>query len=302
MLEGVRMPTVPQVPFGSTGLMVSRLGLGAGSLGDSRLSDGDVERLLFGALDLGVTLIDAARSYGLAEERIGRILGEKRADVVLSTKVGYGIEGVADWTDACVTAGVDAALGRFRTDRLDIVHLHSCPLEVLTRGEVVEALQRTVAAGKVRVAAYSGENVELVWAVGSGAFGSVQASVNLCDRRSLSGPLAVAARAGLGVIAKRPLANAVWRHPYQPEAPDQAEYWRRWHALGLPLPGWDPAELALRFTAWAPGVSSAIVGTTSLEHLGHASTLVGRGPLPEDVLAELATRQRRSAAAWTGVI
>jgi aryl-alcohol dehydrogenase-like predicted oxidoreductase len=290
------------VPFGSVGLRLSRLGLGAGSIGDPALSDAEVERLLLGALDLGVTLVDAARSYGLAEERIGRLLGSRRRDVVLSTKVGYGVEGIPDWTGPCVSAGIDAALARFRTDPLDIVHLHSCPLEVLTRGEVVAALQGAVRAGKVRVAAYSGENDALAWAVGSGAFGSVQASVNLCDTRSLSGPLRIASAAGLGVIAKRPLANAVWRHTAEPSTPDQAEYWRRWRALDLPLPGWDPLELALRFTAYAPGVLAAIVGTARLEHLRHAAELVARGMLPEDVLAELHRRFAGRAGDWSGVV
>jgi hypothetical protein len=59
---------------------------------------------------------------------------------VLSTKVGYGIPGLADWTGPCIATGGDAALARLATDRLDVVHLHSCPREVLERGEVVEAL------------------------------------------------------------------------------------------------------------------------------------------------------------------
>ena len=80
-------------PLGRTGLSVFPVGLGAGALGDPSLGEAEAERLLLGALDLGVNLIDTAPSYGLSEERIGRILGARRAQVVLSTKGGYGVPG-----------------------------------------------------------------------------------------------------------------------------------------------------------------------------------------------------------------
>src|SRR5262245_30575932 len=99
-------------PFGLTGLAVSALGLGAGSLGDPRLSDSDAERLIDAALDLGVTLIDTARSYGASEERIGRALRGQRRRAVLSTKVGYGVEGARDWTAEAVSRGIDEALAQ----------------------------------------------------------------------------------------------------------------------------------------------------------------------------------------------
>jgi aryl-alcohol dehydrogenase-like predicted oxidoreductase len=83
-------------PFGRTGLTVPSLGFGAGHVGDPALAEAEVERLLHGALDLGVTLIDTARSYGLSEERIGRHLAGRRDEFILSTKIGYGIPGYED--------------------------------------------------------------------------------------------------------------------------------------------------------------------------------------------------------------
>ena len=105
----------------------------------------------------------AERSSTIATERLTNYALQisRRDEFVLSTKVGYGIPGYDDWTGPVIAAGVDAALGRLRTDRIDVVHLHSCPLDVLERGEVVAALQATVTAGKVRVAAYSGDNAPL---------------------------------------------------------------------------------------------------------------------------------------------
>jgi aryl-alcohol dehydrogenase-like predicted oxidoreductase len=289
-------------PFGTTGLTVPVLGFGAGHVGDPALDETEVGRLLNGALDLGVTLIDTARSYGLSEERIGRHLAGRRDEFVLSTKVGYGIPGHDDWTGPVIAAGVDAALGRLRTDRIDIVHLHSCPLAVLERGEVTAALQAAVAAGKVRVAAYSGDNEPLDWAVASGAFGSIETSVNLVDQRAIERALPTAAARGLGVIAKRPAANAPWRFAERPAAEDVALYWARWRALGLDPGGYEWSELALRFTAYQEGVHCAIVGTSRLEHLRQNVEQVARGPLPAATVAAIRAAFRDHGAAWEGQI
>ena len=289
-------------PFGRTGLTVPILGFGAGHVGDPALAEAEVGRLLHGALDLGVTLIDTARSYGLSEERIGRHLAGRRDEFVLSTKVGYGIPGYDDWTGPVITAGVDAALGRLRTDRIDVVHLHSCPLAVLERGEVVAALQAAVADGKVRVAAYSGDNAPLAWAIESGAFGSVETSVNLVDQRAIERALPAAKERGLGVIAKRPAANAPWRFAERPAATDVALYWERWRALGLDPGPYDWTELALRFAAWQDGVHCAIVGTSRLEHLRQNVEQVANGPLPAEMAAAIRAAFRAHGDGWEGQI
>ncbi|MEA2604832.1 MAG: hypothetical protein QOF89_5824 [Acidobacteriota bacterium] len=294
-------------PFGRTGLTVPILGFGAGHVGDPALDEAEVGRLLHGALDLGVNLIDTARSYGLSEERIGRHLAGRRDEFVLSTKVGYGIPGYDDWTGPVITAGVDAALGRLRTDRIDVVHFHSCPLAVLERGEVIAALQSAVAAGKVRVAAYSGDNAPLEWAIASGAFGSIETSINLVDQRAIERALPAAGERGLGVIAKRPAANAPWRFAERPAAAtaaDVALYWERWRTLGLGLdPGpYDWTELALRFAAYQDGVHCAIVGTSRLEHLRQNVNQVAKGPLPAETVAAIRAAFRTHGAGWEGQI
>jgi aryl-alcohol dehydrogenase-like predicted oxidoreductase len=153
-------------PYGDSGLTVPILGFGAMQVGDPSLAEARVERLLHHVLDAGLTLIDTARSYGIAEERIGRMLARRRDEFVLSTKVGYGVPGIPDWTYECIVAGVDAARDRLRTDVIDIVHLHSCPLGTLRQQDVVEALVRCRDEGKIRVAAYSGDSAALEYAVG----------------------------------------------------------------------------------------------------------------------------------------
>ena len=278
------------------------MGFGAGRIGGDDISDAEADALVRRALDLGVTLLDSARSYGRSEERLGRALRGERGRVVLSTKVGYGIPGHEDWTGPCVSAGVDAALGRLGTDVLDVVHLHSCPLDVLRRGDVVEALAGAVRSGKVRVAAYSGEGEALAWAVASGVFGSVQLSVNACDQRALSTAVAEAARRGLGVLAKRPLANAPWRFAARPAGDDAEPYWERLQAMGLDPGGLPWEELFLRFAAFAPGVSSALVGTRSAAHLEAAVRAAEKGPLPAELAGSLRAAFQRADAGWTGRI
>ncbi len=281
-------------------LPVSRLGLGAGQIGGDDLDEREVDRLLRGALDLGVTLFDTARSYGRSEERLGRHLAGRRDEVVLSTKGGYGIDGVADWSAEAVARGVDEALRRLRTDRVDVFHLHSCPRETLERGEVVLALEDAVRAGKVRVAAYSGENDALDWAARSGRFGSLMCSVNLVDQRALDGALAEAARRGLGVIAKRPLANACWRFAERPVGDYAEPYWERFQSLRDRRADWP--EAAARFAAFAPGVSTAIVGTRRLEHLREVAAAVDKGPLEAGLVEELRTWFRAHDRGWLGQI
>ena len=287
-------------PFGRTGLHVSVLGLGAGQVGAESLDDAAAARLLNAALDLGITLVDTARGYGVSEDRIGRHLAHRRSEFVLSTKVGYGVEGVEDWTPECIARGIDDALRRLRTDVIDIVHLHSCPLDTLRSAGVVEALSRAREAGKLRVAAYSGENEPLDWALHAQVFGSIECSVNLFDQGGLTHAMPAAMHRGLGVIAKRPLGNAPWRFSHRPAGDYCEAYWVRQQALAYshePLP-WD--EYALRFTAFAPCVSSAIVGTSSIDHLRHNVDLVARGALPDRLVAETRSRWNAVQSGWRG--
>lgn len=289
-------------PFGETGLTVSALGFGAGHIGGPDQEEAAVGRLLNEVVDAGITLIDTARGYGLSEERIGRHLGHRRGEVVISTKVGYDIPGYDNWTGPIITAGVEAALRRMETDYLDIVHLHSCPVEVLERSEVVDALERAVTAGKIRVAAYSGDDAPLRYAIRSGRFGSIECSINLADQQVLREGLPEARERGMGVIAKRPLANAPWRFPERPVGHYSEAYWERLRAMELE-PGelaWD--ELALRFVSYLPGVSSAIVGTSSPEHLRRNVEIVQQGPLPAESTRAIRDAFRAHDRGWVGLV
>lgn len=294
-------------PFGRSGLAVPVLGFGAMQAGDPSLPEDEAARLLNHALDLGLTLVDTARAYGLSEERIGRHLAGRRDEFVLSTKVGYGIAGRDDWTYDCVVAGVDAARDRLRTDVIDLVHLHSCGVELLDAGEVTRALEDCAAAGKLRVVAYSGDGAALRYAISSGAFGAVQASVNLCDQQGLR-PLREARACGLGTIAKRPLAGQPWRAGATRPDAVHAEYARRFEALSAE-PGFGPGfeagdweALALRFVAYAPGVDCVIVGGTDPSHLERNRAAVLAGPLDGGQQEAIRATYARVGADWEGQV
>lgn len=294
--------TMPRRPFGNSGLEASVLGFGAGHIGGPELGEKEVDALLGGLLDLGVNLIDTARSYGLSEERIGRHLSHRRHEFVLSTKGGYGVDGVADWTGEVISRGIDAALARMKTDHIDIFFLHSCPADTLTHDDILGALDGARAQGKIRVAAYSGENEALDAAIATSAFGAVQCSVNLCDQRSLDGAIPRAAERGVGVLGKRAVANSAWRFAERPTGQYAEVYWDRLKAMELDPGSTEWLELALRFSAFAPGVSCVLVGTRNLDHLRANAAIVEKGLLPESEIRRIRDAFRTKDAGWFGQV
>lgn len=287
--------------LGSTGLDVPILGLGAGMLGDPSLDEAIAGRLLNEAIDLGLTLIDAAPGYGIAEQRIGHHLAHRRGEYVLSTKLGYGVEGVPDWTGETIARGIDRALGLLRTERIDIALLHSCPVETLRRDDIAAALADAVASGKVGVAGYSGENEALDLALESRRYGTLMASVNVFDQGALERVAPEAERHGVGFIAKRPVANAPWRFAKRPDGDYAESYWLRMKTMGLDF-GDRWFEVALRFAAWAPGVGCSVLGTARPERLREAVDAVSLGPLDADTLATIRDAFRAHGGDWRGEI
>jgi aryl-alcohol dehydrogenase-like predicted oxidoreductase len=214
---------------------------------------------------------------------------------------------VPDWTGECIRRGVDRALHLFRTDVLDLFHLHSCPLETLRREDVLRACRDVAQGGKVRVVAYSGEGEALDYAVASGLFGAVQTSVNVCDQRGLDRGVKAAAARRMAVLAKRPLANAPWSaRPPNGDDAAASEYRKRFLAMGLdrqePPAGLDWAAVFLRFAAHAPGVTACLLGTRQIPHLSACLAAVEAGPLGENEVKLLGSAFRRVDAGWEGQI
>jgi uncharacterized protein len=119
-LGAVAAPKLPTRAFGKTGLEVSILGFGSGSRFLMYEDEEKALEALGRALDLGITYIDTAHSYGdgKSEERIGKLMGERRGQVTLATKLSAR---KAD--DA--RRQIELSLKRLRTDRLDVLHIHA---------------------------------------------------------------------------------------------------------------------------------------------------------------------------------
>jgi aryl-alcohol dehydrogenase-like predicted oxidoreductase len=284
--------------LGQTGIRASVAGFGAMHF-DHIDDEATVSRLLNGVLDLGINLIDTARGYGRSEERIGRHLAHRRREFTLSTKFGYGVDGVPDWTYDCIVRGVERALRLLATEAIDVGFLHSCPLETLERGEVTQALDDCVRAGKLRFAGYSGENAALAHALADPRFAVVQASVSLVDRANV--PL-LAKATNQGMLIKRSLAGLAWQRAQRPSDFCEGEYWDRWQALALADMELPWPEIALRFAAHHSGGHCVLVGSQRLANIASSIEAISRGPLSPEMLARLDRAWLRADRGWPGIV
>ncbi len=292
--------SIPNRQYGNSDIHLSALGLGAAQLGDSAVDEGSAFALLEFARDAGINFVDTAPSYGRSEERLGRYFAKNPRAFAVSTKLGYGVPGIDDWTGPCIRAGIDLALQRLQIDHIDIAHFHSCPKETLQRDDVIRALEDARQHGKVRAAAYSGEGDALHFAVNCGRFDGFMASLNLFDQRVIDETLPLLHSKGF--IAKRPLANAPWRFTHAPIGDYCEPYWHRWQTMQLPEPSMAWGEMATRFAVWQNGVVSAIVGTATIGHLRECLHWAEKGPLGADHLAALRDAFRRNDRDWIGQV
>ena len=107
---------------------------------------------------------------------------------------------------------------------------------------------------------------------------------------------------GLGVITKRPVANAPWRYDSPPIGHHSAEYWHRLKKMKIDLHGMSWMELAIRFSAYTKGVSSCIVGTSSSDHLKDNIQVLEKGPLDEAIIQHIRSEFRKNDDNWIGLI
>jgi aryl-alcohol dehydrogenase-like predicted oxidoreductase len=287
-------------------MQVSVLGFGGSEIGYERAGPRTVARLLGAAIDAGLNVIDTAECYEHSEALIGTALGARRSDVYLLTKCGHPRGyGRGDWRGASLLSSIERSLKRLGTDRLDLIQLHSCELAVLKKGEAISALERARERGWARYIGYSGDGEAARYAIESGRFDTLQTSVSIADQECFELTLPRAAARGMGVIAKRPIANAAWRYARRPAEPYYQAYWERLRALDYPFVR-DPGRVvstALRFTLAAPGVHTAIVGTKRPERWPENARLLEAGPLPAREIEAIRARWREAAhASWTGEV
>ena len=293
--------------LGQTDMVVSVLGFGGSEIGYERAGARTVARLLGSALDAGLNVIDTAECYEESEALIGAAIGPRRGECYLLTKCGHprGF-GRGDWRPASLLSSIERSLTRLRTDRLDLIQLHSCSFADLRRGDAIDALERARRRGWTRYIGYSGDGEAARYAVECGRFDTLQTSVSVADQEALELTLPLAASCGMGVIAKRPLANVAWRYARKPAEPYYQAYWSRLRALDYPFlrdTSDEAVATALRFTLAAPGVHTAIVGTKRPERWPQNARLLEAGPLPAAEVKQIRARWRKIAEpSWTGEV
>jgi len=302
-----------KVTFGKTGLQVSRLGFGAAPIGYLQTERQRAAQIVDLLLASGVNFIDTAASYPGSEAALGDILAGRRDKVVIVSKCGSTLADVpgAGWSAQVVSGTVDRSLRNLKTDHLDVMLLHSCDLQTLKKGEALGALVKARESGKIRFVGYSGDNEAAAYAATLPDVAVIETSVSVADQANLRLVLPAARKNNIGIIAKRPVANAAWREPEQQQGLYR-NYAQTYHdrlkqmklnPADLGFSGADAwPELALRFTLSHTGVHTAIIGTTNPDNAKANIAYANKGPLPPDVVKKIedAFNSADPNHMWTG--
>jgi aryl-alcohol dehydrogenase-like predicted oxidoreductase len=302
--------------FGRTGFNVSAMGFGSAPIGFLKIEQERVGKILNLLLDDGVNLIDTAASYEGSEDVIGNSVAHRRNEYVLVSKCGRTIpeSSAASWSAELVMATVDRALRRLKSDVLDVMLLHSCDLVTLKKGDALAGLVKAQDAGKIRFVGYSGDNETAAYAATLPDVAVIETSINIVDQVNLDSVLPECRKNNVGVLAKRPIANAAWRgatnrggiydNYVKPYVDRLEKVGLKPTELGFADDGNDSwAELALRFTLSHPGVHTAIIGTTNPENARTNLAFAEKGPLSSDAIEKIRQRFRVANAdgSWVGL-
>ncbi|WP_213771096.1 aldo/keto reductase [Bradyrhizobium sp. dw_78] len=281
--------------LGRTGIKVSPYCLGAMMFGGIGNPDhDDCIRIIHKALDSGINFIDTADRYsaGESEEIVGKALKGRRDRIVLATKV-YGPMGEdpnqQGTSRRWIMQEVDNSLRRLQTDYIDLYQIHR-PAPDTDIEETLSALTDLMRAGKVRAIGSStfpvSEIVEAQWVAerrGLARFRTEQPPYSILDRGIEFDMLPTCERYGMGVLVWSPLSKGMLTGRYRkgrplPDSlrvkyfPRQMSDERSLEAIEQLIPLAEQAGLSLTHMAMAfvmahPGVTSAILGPRTMQHL-----------------------------------
>lgn len=303
---------------GSSGLRVSRLGLGTMTWGKDT-DEHEARDQLIAFCEAGGTLIDTAAGYtdGRSEELVGALLGDvvRRDDVVVATKAGIwrrGGERVTDTSRRALLAGLDTSLRRLGVDHVDLWQVHVWTDEVPLE-ETLSALDQAVASGRatyVGVSNYAGWQTAqaATWqraAPGRAPLASAQVEYSLLNRDIEREVVPACAALGLGILPWSPLGRGVLTGKYRTGIPADsraaspvfASFVERYlddrnrgivEAVARAADGldWSPLEVALTWVRDRPGVTAPIVGARTASQLTDILAVEGK-ELPPEIRAAL---------------
>ncbi|MBX6385018.1 MAG: aldo/keto reductase [Microbispora sp.] len=208
--------------LGRTGRQVGVVGLGAWQLGADwgEVSEADALATLDAAVDAGVTFIDTADVYGdgRSEKIIGKLL-KRRSGLTVATKMGRRVQQTPDvYTLDNFRAWTDRSRANLGVDTLDLVQLHCPPSAVYDDDEVFDALDTLVEEGRIAAYGVSVETVaEALTAIARPGVATVQIILNAFRLKPLDEVLPAAEKAGVGIIARVPLASGLLTGKYGPQ-------------------------------------------------------------------------------------
>jgi aryl-alcohol dehydrogenase-like predicted oxidoreductase len=304
--------------LGRTGRKVSVVGLGAWQIGASwgNVPDEDARAVLSTALDAGITMIDTADVYGdgRSERFVGELLtGAGRDGLLVATKMGRRVEQRPEhYHPANFRAWLDRSRRNLGVETIDLVQLHCPPPAVYADDAVFDALDQLVSEGVIRAYGVSVETCdEALAAIGRPGVASVQIILNCFRQRPLAEVLPAAHGAGVGIIARVPLASGLLSGAYDETttfaADDHRTFNRRGEAFdvgetfaGVPYQvglaavrelaplvpaGATMAQFALRWIIDQPGVSTVIPGARHAGQVRANAAAADLPPLTADQLA-----------------
>ena len=281
--------------LGRTGIKVSPYCLGAMMFGGIANADhDDCIRTIHKALDFGINFIDTADRYsnGESEEIVGKALKGRRQNIVLATKVNGAMGDDPNQqgnSRRWITQAVEASLGRLQTDHIDLYQIHR-PSPDMDIEETLSVLTDLMREGKVRAIGSStfpaSEIVEAQWVAerrGLARFRTEQPPYSILNRSIEQEVLPLCQKYGMGALVWSPLAKGMLTGRYRkgqamPESlrvryfPKQMSDERNLDAVELVIPIAEQAGLSLTHMAMAfvmahPGVTSAILGPRTMQHL-----------------------------------
>jgi aryl-alcohol dehydrogenase-like predicted oxidoreductase len=286
-----------QRSLGSCGLKVSAVGLGCNNFG-MRMDLEASRAVIHKALDLGITLFDTADIYGNrggSESILGEVLGPRRKNIILATKVGKEMDDAGTMKGASrsyILSSAESSLRRLKTDYIDLYQIHvpdpSIPIE-----ETLRALDDLIRQGKVRYAGCSNfpawKVVEAIWVskhFGLNRFISCQDEYSLLFRNIERELIPAMKDYGLGLLPYFPLASGMLTDKYKKDEPPvqgtRFEFWKALVPRYFTEANWNIVERLKGFCAehhrsllelafgWLlakPVVSSVIAGATKPEQV-----------------------------------
>jgi L-galactose dehydrogenase len=285
--------------LGTTGMMVSSIGLGASSLGGGVFGPVDEKAAVaavHAALDCGVSLIDVSPFYGAtrAERVLGVALkGVPRDRFQLSTKVGRYGDGEFDFSAARVRKSVDESLERLGLEYVDFLHVHDVEYGDLKQiaEETLPALHSIVQAGKARFVGVTGYPLAALLQLVRSTRMDCVLTYNHCSLNdtTLLDVLPELENHGVGVISAGALSQGLLVEGDLPAWHPAPDVVRTTCALAVEYvrgKGVDPAALAIQFSSSQPGVACTLVGVRSAREIEDA-VRAAASPLDVDLLQEI---------------